>query len=45
MVETVVRGESEGKEGKGIFPASVINTTDLHSMGGQYIQDGGAQNF
>ena len=32
-------GESEGKEGKGIFPASVINTTDLHSMG-QYIQDG-----
>jgi len=32
-------GESEGKEGKGIFPASVNNTTDLHSMG-QYIQDG-----
>ncbi len=32
-------GESEGKEGKGIFPASVSNTTDLHSMG-QYIQDG-----
>jgi glucose-6-phosphate isomerase len=32
-------GESEGKEGKGIFPASVIFTTDLHSMG-QYIQDG-----
>jgi glucose-6-phosphate isomerase len=32
-------GESEGKEGKGIFPASVINTTDLHSMG-QYIQEG-----
>ena len=32
-------GESEGKNGKGIFPASVINTTDLHSMG-QYIQDG-----
>jgi len=32
-------GESEGKEGKGIFPASVDNTTDLHSMG-QYIQDG-----
>ncbi|MBO4557188.1 MAG: glucose-6-phosphate isomerase [Bacteroidales bacterium] len=32
-------GESEGKEGKGIFPASVTNTTDLHSMG-QYIQEG-----
>ena len=32
-------GESEGKSGKGIFPASVINTTDLHSMG-QYIQEG-----
>jgi len=32
-------GESEGKEGKGIFPASVDFTADLHSMG-QYIQDG-----
>ena len=32
-------GESEGKEGKGIFPASVDNSTDLHSMG-QYIQEG-----
>lgn len=32
-------GESEGKDGKGIFPASVICTTDLHSMG-QYIQQG-----
>ncbi|MDD5953191.1 MAG: glucose-6-phosphate isomerase [Oscillospiraceae bacterium] len=32
-------GESEGKNGKGIFPASVIFSTDLHSMG-QYIQDG-----
>ncbi|MGN0539667.1 MAG: glucose-6-phosphate isomerase [Candidatus Fimenecus sp.] len=32
-------GESEGKDGKGIFPASVICSTDLHSMG-QYIQDG-----
>lgn len=32
-------GESEGKNGKGIFPASVLFTTDLHSMG-QYIQDG-----
>ncbi len=32
-------GESEGKEQKGIFPAGVSFTTDLHSMG-QYIQDG-----
>ena len=32
-------GESEGKDGKGIFPASASFTTDLHSMG-QYIQDG-----
>ena len=32
-------GESEGKDGKGIFPASVDNSTDLHSMG-QWIQDG-----
>jgi glucose-6-phosphate isomerase len=32
-------GESEGKEGKGIFPGSVDFTTDLHSLG-QYIQDG-----
>ena len=32
-------GESEGKDGKGLFPASVDLTTDLHSMG-QYIQDG-----
>ena len=32
-------GESEGKEQKGIFPAGVGFTTDLHSMG-QYIQDG-----
>ena len=32
-------GESEGKDQKGIFPASVIFSTDLHSMG-QYIQDG-----
>ena len=32
-------GESEGKEGKGIFPASVEFTADLHSMG-QYIQEG-----
>jgi glucose-6-phosphate isomerase len=32
-------GESEGKDGRGIFPAGVDNTADLHSMG-QYIQDG-----
>lgn len=32
-------GESEGKEHKGIFPVSMINTTDLHSLG-QYVQDG-----
>lgn len=33
-------GESEGKDHKGIFPATVDLTTDLHAMG-QYIQDGG----
>ncbi|MGG0658485.1 glucose-6-phosphate isomerase [Rummeliibacillus pycnus] len=32
-------GESEGKDGKGIFPTSVLYSTDLHSLG-QYIQDG-----
>ncbi len=32
-------GESEGKDGKGIFPASTTFTTDLHSLG-QYIQEG-----
>lgn len=32
-------GESEGKEGLGIFPAAVDNSSDLHSMG-QYIQEG-----
>ena len=32
-------GESEGKDGKGIFPTGLIYTTDLHSMG-QYMQDG-----
>lgn len=32
-------GESEGKESKGLFPASVDYTTDLHSLG-QYLQDG-----
>ena len=35
-------GESEGKAGKGIFPASTLFTTDLHSLG-QYIQDGRRQ--
>ena len=32
-------GESEGKDNKGLFPASVVFSTDLHSMG-QFIQDG-----
>ena len=32
-------GESEGKEGKGVFPSSLIFSTDLHSMG-QYVQEG-----
>ncbi|MBE6632078.1 MAG: glucose-6-phosphate isomerase, partial [Ruminococcaceae bacterium] len=32
-------GESEGKDGKGIYPSSVTFSTDLHSLG-QYIQDG-----
>ena len=32
-------GESEGKDGKGLFPASVIYSRDLHSLG-QYVQDG-----
>ena len=32
-------GESEGKDGKGIFPAATLMTTDLHSLG-QYLQDG-----
>ncbi|MFA9424240.1 MAG: glucose-6-phosphate isomerase [Sedimentibacter sp.] len=32
-------GESEGKQGKGIFPASLNFTTDLHSMG-QFVQEG-----
>lgn len=32
-------GESEGKDNKGLFPASVTYTTDLHSMG-QYVQEG-----
>lgn len=32
-------GESEGKEGKGLFPIGINNTTDLHSLG-QYIQEG-----
>lgn len=37
-------GESEGKDGKGLFPASVIFSTDLHSLG-QYIQDGARMLF
>jgi len=37
-------GESEGKEGRGIFPASCRFTTDLHSLG-QYIQDGRRELF
>lgn len=37
-------GESEGKENKGIFPAGVDFTTDLHSMG-QYIQEGNRNLF
>jgi glucose-6-phosphate isomerase len=37
-------GECEGKEGRGLFPASVTNTTDLHSLG-QYIQDGSRMMF
>lgn len=32
-------GESEGKDGKGIFPASMLFSTDLHSLG-QFVQDG-----
>ena len=32
-------GESEGKDGKGLFPASVVFSTDLHSLG-QFVQDG-----
>ena len=37
-------GESEGKDGKGIFPAAVDNSTDLHSMG-QWIQEGERTSF
>ncbi len=37
-------GESEGKDKRGIFPASVIFSTDLHSLG-QYIQDGMRNQF
>ena len=32
-------GESEGKEGKGLFPVGLSCTTDLHSLG-QYVQEG-----
>lgn len=37
-------GESEGKDQKGLYPASVANTTDLHSMG-QFIQEGSRNLF
>lgn len=37
-------GESEGKDQKGLFPASAVFSTDLHSLG-QYIQDGVRQLF
>lgn len=37
-------GESEGKDGKGIYPASVGYPTDLHSLG-QYVQDGRREIF
>ncbi len=37
-------GESEGKENQGVFPASVVYTTDLHSMG-QYMQQGSRKIF
>ena len=37
-------GESEGKDKKGIYPASVVFSTDLHSMG-QFIQDGSRNLF
>ena len=37
-------GESEGKDGKGIFPAAAVFSTDLHSMG-QYIQQGERELF
>lgn len=37
-------GESEGKQGQGIFPVSVINTRDLHSLG-QFIQEGRQNHF
>ncbi len=37
-------GESEGKDGKGIYPASAVYSTDLHSMG-QYVQSGERQLF
>ncbi len=37
-------GESEGKDGKGVYPSSAIYSTDLHSLG-QYVQDGMRQIF
>lgn len=39
-----LHGESEGKDHKGIFPASAVFTTDLHSLG-QFIQDGNRSIF
>ncbi len=39
-----LHGESEGKDGKGIYPSSVIYSTDLHSLG-QYVQDGNRNLF
>ena len=37
-------GESEGKDKKGIFPASLNFSTDLHSLG-QFVQEGSANHF
>ena len=37
-------GESEGKDGKGLFPASMIYSTDLHSLG-QFVQQGTGNMF
>lgn len=37
-------GESEGKDGKGLFPASMVFSTDLHSLG-QFVQDGSRNLF
>lgn len=37
-------GESEGKEGRGLYPMGVLNTRDLHSLG-QFIQEGTQEHF